>query len=92
MLSEHERDFPPESIARLSESGYVNKDLFLEWLEHFCKHAKERVGKTLMVLDGHGSHRLNLDALLYAAEHGVKIVSMPSHTSHYLQPLGNGHF
>ena len=80
-------DFPPGTIVRLSESGYVNKDLFLEWLEHFCKHVKEREGKTLLVLDGHGSHTLNLDVLLYAAEHGVKIASMPPHTSHYLNHL-----
>ena len=38
MLPELEKDFPPETIVRLSESGYVNKALFLEWLEHFCKH------------------------------------------------------
>ena len=56
MLAELEKDFPPETIVRLSESGYINKDLFLEWLEHFCKHVKERDGKTLLVLDGHGSH------------------------------------
>ena len=92
MLPELEKDFPPGTIVRLSESGYVNKDLFLEWLEHFCKHVKERDGKTLLVLDGHGSHTLNLGGLLYAAEHCVEIVSMPPHTSHYLQPLDKVHF
>ena len=30
--------------------------------------------------------------LLYAAEHGVEIVIMPPHTSHYLQPLDKVHF
>ena len=45
-----------------------------------------------MVLDGHSSHTLNLGVVLYAAEHGVEIVSMPPHTSHYLQPLGKVHF
>ena len=39
-----------------------------------------------------GSHTLNLDVLLYAAEHGVEIVSLPPHTSHYLEPLDKVHF
>ena len=68
------------------------KICFLEWLEHFCKHVKERDGKTLLVFDGHGSRTLNLGLLLYAAEHGVEVVSMPPHTSHYLQPLDKVHF
>ena len=92
VLPEIEKDFPPGTIVRLSESRYVNKDLFLQWLEHCCKHVKEWNGKALLVLDGHGSHTLNLDELLYSAEHGVEIVSMPPHTSHYLQPLDKVHF
>ena len=35
---------------------------------------------------------LNLGVLLYAAEHVVEIVSMPPHTSHYLQPLDKVNF
>ena len=52
----------------LSESSYVNKDLFLMWLEHLCHHKKEHDGKTLLVLDGHGSRTLNFDVLQYAAD------------------------
>ena len=69
-----------------------DKDLFLEWLEHFCENIKEGDGKTLLVLDDYGSHTLNLGVLLYAAEHGVEIVCMPPRTSHYLQPLDKVHF
>ena len=35
---------------------------------------------------GHKSH-INLDVLLMAKEHGIDIISIPSHTSHGLQPL-----
>ena len=45
MPSELEKDFPPGTIVRLLESRYVNKDLFLEWLEHFCKYVKQWDGK-----------------------------------------------
>ena len=61
-------------------------------MEHFCKHVQERDGKTLLVLDGRGSHTLNLDVLLCAAEHCIEIASMPPHTSHYFQPLDKVHF
>ena len=89
---ELEKGLPPGSIVALSESGYVNKDLFLMWLEHFCPHKKEHDGKTLLVLDGLGSHTLNLDVLQYAVEHNIEIESMPPNTSHYLQPLDKAHF
>jgi len=92
MLPELEKGFPPGTVVHLSESGYVNKDLFLDWFKHFCKNKKDKDGKTLLVLDGHGSHTLNLDVVHLAAEHGVEIVSMPPHTSHYLQPLDKVHF
>ena len=42
MLPEFENNFPPRTIVRLSESGYVNKDLFLERLEHFCKSVNRK--------------------------------------------------
>ena len=92
MLPELEKDIPPATTVRLSDSGYANKDLFLEWLEHFYKHVKERDDKTLLVLNRHGSYTLNLGVLLHTAEHGVEIVSMPPHTSHYLQPRHKVHF
>lgn len=87
-----ERDLPPGSMVRLSDSGYINKELFLEWIEHFCQNRKERDGKTLLVLDGHGSHTQCMAALKYASVRGVEIISMPAHTSHYLQPLDKVHF
>ena len=92
MFPELEKDFPPERIVHFSESGYFNKELFLECLKHFCKHVKEPDDNNLLVLDGHGSYTLNLDVLLYAAKHGVEIVSMPPHTSHYLQSLDKVYF
>ena len=40
MLPEPEKGYPARTIVRLSESGHVKKDLFLESLEHFCKTCK----------------------------------------------------
>lgn len=40
----------------------------------------------LLVLDGHGIH-VGLEAMGQAAAMGLDIVTLPSHTSHALQPL-----
>ena len=40
----------------------------------------------LLILDGHGSH-VGLETMQLAASMGLDIVTIPSHTSHALQPL-----
>ena len=71
-----------------NESGWMPKELFLEWLKHFVS----QVGCTkdnpcLLILDGHVSHTKNIHAIEYAREHGVVILSSPPHTMHRIQPL-----
>lgn len=46
------KNMPDGSIVAVSDSGYINKDLFMTWLEHFEKHRKYRDMPTLLVLDG----------------------------------------
>ncbi|XP_021706464.1 uncharacterized protein LOC110678151 [Aedes aegypti] len=41
----------------------------------------------LLILDGHSSHTRNLDMIEKARQNHVKILSIPPHTSHKLQPL-----
>ena len=41
----------------------------------------------LLVLDGHNSH-VTLELVTLAMNSGLDIISLPSHTSHALQPLG----
>ncbi|KAJ8882261.1 hypothetical protein PR048_018749 [Dryococelus australis] len=53
--------------------------------------AKER-GKTgkktnLLVLDGHSTHFSDLDILQFAVDNNITMISIPPHTSHYIQPL-----
>lgn len=63
-------------------------DLFIEWMEHFIKYAKPATGeKILLVVDGHVSHTQNLKALEMARNAGVVMLSLPSHTTHRMQPL-----
>jgi DDE superfamily endonuclease len=78
---------PPGSIVKCSPSGWINSDLFVEWLEHFvasCGATTEK--KTVLLLDNHVSH-VSLEAYELCRKHGVVMVSFAPHTSHRYQPL-----
>lgn len=79
---------PAGSLVEVSESGYINSELFTKWLKHFIDTVKPTMDKkVLLLLDGHTTHSKNLDALLLAREHGVILLQLPGHTTHRLQPL-----
>nr|XP_047137615.1 uncharacterized protein LOC124814102 [Hydra vulgaris] len=48
--------------------------------------------KVLLILDGHLTHTKNLEALVLARDHRVVMLSLPSHTTHRLQPLDRSFF
>jgi hypothetical protein len=79
----------PDSIfAFNSESGYINKELFLTWLKHFIKKVRPtKEKKVVLLLDGHSSHTKNVEALKMVHENGVIFLAVPGHTVHKLQPL-----
>lgn len=79
---------PIGSIVTVSESGYINSELFNQWLEHFISIVKPtKDDKVLLLLDGHTIHSKNLDAVLLARENGIILLQLPGHTTHRLQPL-----
>lgn len=59
---EFKESLPPGSIVAMSESGYINENLFLAWLNHF--NIYKTPGRVLIVLDNHSSH-VRLQALEY---------------------------
>lgn len=80
---------PPGTIFAFNpESGYINKEIFLMWLKHFVAFAKPTpTKKIILILDGHTTHTKNLEAILFAKENNIIMLSLPAHTSHKLQPL-----
>lgn len=79
---------PPGTTFQMSESGWSNADVFLNWLKTFVAFIKpNKSKKCLIILDGHASHTKNLHVIDYARENGIILMSLPSHTSHRLQPL-----
>ncbi|KAJ4430901.1 hypothetical protein ANN_19493, partial [Periplaneta americana] len=80
-------DGPPGCIGAANPSGWVTKQEFLRFMEHFVNHtrcSKER--PVLVVLDNHISH-LSIAVLNFCKVNGVVLLSFPPHTSHKLQPL-----
>jgi hypothetical protein len=83
-----ETSIPRNWKLSVSENGWTNNALGLEWLKHFDAHTKARQvgGYRLLILDGHESH-LNQDFKDYCLEHKILTLCMPPHSSHILQPL-----
>ncbi|XP_063594808.1 uncharacterized protein LOC134771775 [Penaeus indicus] len=78
---------PSGAIGRASRSGWMNEELFSEYMHHFIQHTrctKER--KVLLVLDNVESH-ITITSIDLARENGVVLLTLPPHTSHRLQPL-----
>ena len=81
----------PGTFYGLSDSGWMNGELFEEWFKHhFLVHAPA-IRPLLLLLDGHVSH-YNPCTLKMAAEEGIIVFCLPPHTTHLLQPLDNGVF
>lgn len=88
MKSELMEGAPVGTIGRCSPSGYIDMDIFLDFLRHFVKSVKcSKESKVLLILDGHTSHTKSIDAISFARDNGVILLSLPPHCSHKLQPL-----
>ena len=78
---------PPGTVGYNSENGWINNEVFVQWLEHFTKYAKRsKDAPIILILDGHGTHK-TLSAIEFARDHGIIMISLPPHTTHELQPL-----
>ena len=75
----------------MQESRCMDILNFSKWMSFFLNYHERKKSlsptrRFLLVLDGHKSH-VSLEVLLKAKEHGIDMVSLPSHTSHAMQPL-----
>ncbi|KAK4303085.1 hypothetical protein Pmani_024869 [Petrolisthes manimaculis] len=68
-------------------SGWMTSSNFLYVLQHFVSHTRcSQEHKVLLIMDNHESH-LSIDAINYAKENGIVLLTLPPHTSNKLQPL-----
>ncbi|CAM1330499.1 Uncharacterised protein r2_g3954 [Pycnogonum litorale] len=93
MKDELKVNAPPGTIFACQENGWMNIEIFCQWLEHFIEVIKpSKTNKVLLILDGHVSHTQNIAALERASEVGVIMLSLPPHTTHRIQPLDRSFF
>ncbi|KFZ23545.1 hypothetical protein V502_01970 [Pseudogymnoascus sp. VKM F-4520 (FW-2644)] len=75
----------------LSETGFSNTQLALQWLQHFIKHTAPHEDLKLLILNSHISHT-SYDFVIATAKSNILIYTFPSHLTHILQLLDIGIF
>ncbi|GBM34390.1 hypothetical protein AVEN_124085-1 [Araneus ventricosus] len=81
------KNAPNGTLPLISDTGYMNSHLFIDWLKYFVKHAKPSTEDTVLLMaDNHTSH-CSLPAVLFCREIHITFLTLPPHTSHVLQPL-----
>jgi hypothetical protein len=77
-----------EFMLAVSDSGYMNDALTLDWIRHFEKNTAERSSGSyrLLLLDGYGSH-CTVPFVKFCWEHRIIPFCFPPHMTHLLQPL-----
>lgn len=83
---------PPGSTVMMNQkSAYMNSELFYDWLKTQFLPRKPP-GKVILILDGHSSHCGNVEMLEFAKDNDIILLGLPSHTTHFLQPLDRSFF
>lgn len=77
----------PDSWKCVSSSkGYMDSDLFVQWLEEsFIPHCG-RARPVLLIMDNLGAH-MTPRAIDVAKANGIELLCLPPHSTHLLQPL-----
>ncbi|XP_065642713.1 uncharacterized protein LOC136074335 [Hydra vulgaris] len=79
------KEEPPGCVGFANPSGWMNSEIFIEWIKHFVKYSNcSQESPVLLLLDSHESH---IKSLELAIQHGITMISFPTHCSHKLQPL-----
>jgi hypothetical protein len=86
------RGSPPGSVGVVSDNGWTDGRLFVQWLHHFIDCTKSsKECPTILIIDGHNSHK-TLEAVDVARNHGVTMITLPPHCTHKMQPLDRTFF
>ncbi|XP_065654645.1 tigger transposable element-derived protein 4-like [Hydra vulgaris] len=81
------KEGPPGCVGFANPSGWMNSEIFIEWIKHFVKYSNcSQESPVLLLLDSHESH-ISVKDLELAIQHGITMISFPPHCSHKLQPL-----
>jgi hypothetical protein len=86
-------DLNPGVLFGISESGYSNDQLALQYIKHFDRNTKPQDPEAwrILIMDGHGSH-LTCEFVDYCTANKISPFLLPPHLTHILQPLDIGVF
>ena len=76
----------PNTLYGMSPNGWIDQELFTEWLQKLFIPSIPSTRPVLLLLDGHSSH-FNPEAIKIAAEAEIILFCLPPHTTHVAQPL-----
>ena len=79
---------PDDYLIGISELGYINDTLFIEWIKHFdhCTRDHTFGAWRLLIFDGYGSHCIK-EFIDYCDDNKIVPFSLSPHSSQHLQPL-----
>ncbi len=83
------KDMQPGDRISLSENGWIDNKLCIEWLKDCFEPAtkvKLRGEYRLLIVDGHASHISN-DFIKFIKANKIICLCLPPHSTHLLQPL-----
>ena len=71
--------------------AWMTSYLFSAWISHFIGNVRRMGGistdqRHLLILNGHANH-ISLEVVQEARNAGLDLLTLPSHTSHAMQPL-----
>ena len=75
----------PNVTVAVSQSGWINSELFLTWFQKFIQGISS-ARPVVLFMDSHASH-ISPEVIAMASANNIIIITFPSHTSHLLQPL-----
>ena len=81
----------PNVVMDKSDSGWINTDLFYNWLGgHFIKRTA-LIRPLVLLIDGHSSHN-DLETAKLCKKNDILLYCLPPHSSHITQPLDVGFY
>jgi hypothetical protein len=72
---------PEGTFPMISGSGFINSELFVDWLKQFKYYVKPNEDDpVLLIRDNHTSH-CSLEPVTFCREHCITLLSLPQHSS-----------
>ncbi|KAJ8935097.1 hypothetical protein NQ314_012993, partial [Rhamnusium bicolor] len=80
----------PGAVGYAEKSGWMTAVIFNKLLVHIKNHTNcTHIDNILLLMDNHETH-ISLEAITYARENGIILLSFPPHCTHKMQPLDRG--